>query len=167
MNWIDIIVLIPLCWFAYKGFRNGFLQEVISLCALFLGVFISFKFSDLVVMWLTGTSFARPVSFLLCFLVILLLVNLLGGVLKRTLKPVFSEFIDKLLGILFGVLKVAVVFTVIFYFIDSVDKKEVFIKKEVKEQSVAYRAISPIMSFMTDWKTMKEDNKKSETFKNT
>ena len=39
MNWIDIIVLIPLCWYAFRGFKNGFLMEIISLAALFLGLF--------------------------------------------------------------------------------------------------------------------------------
>ena len=33
MNWIDIIVLIPFCWYAYKGLKNGVLQEIISLAA--------------------------------------------------------------------------------------------------------------------------------------
>ncbi len=162
MNWIDWLVLIPACWFAYKGLKNGFLQELISLCALFLGVFISFKFSDLVTVWLTGKELAKPISFLLCFVVILLLVNLLGGVLKRMLKPVFSEFIDKALGVLFGVLKVVVVFTVIFYFVDNTDKNNVVIKQETKQQSVAYRTISPLMPLMTTWqKEHKQDIQKN------
>ncbi len=152
MNWIDIIVLIPACWFAYKGLKNGFLQEVISLCAIFLGLFVSFKFSDLVVTWITGKIMAKPISFLLCFIVILLLVNLLGGVLKRMLKPIFSEFIDKALGVIFGVAKVVVVFAALFYFIDTVDSNCTVIKKETKENSVAYRTISPVMSFITTWK---------------
>ena len=151
MNWIDLIVLVPACWFAYKGIKNGFLQEMISLCALFLGIFISFKFSDLVVTWLTGKTLAKPISFLLCFIVILLLVNLLGGVLKRMLKPVFSEVLDKFLGVIFGVTKVVVVFAVIFYFVDSVDKNNIAIKQETKQDSIAYKTISPIMSFISYW----------------
>lgn len=166
MNWIDIIVLIPLCWFAYKGLKNGFLQELISLCALFLGVFISFKFSDLVVHWITGTTFAKPVSFIICFLVIILLVNLLGGVLKRTLKPVFSEFIDKFLGIIFGILKVVVAFTAIFFFVDNIDKNSVFIKKETKENSIAYRTISPIMPFITQWQVSQKEEKTDDQIEN-
>ena len=104
MNWIDIIVLIPLCWYAFKGLKNGFLQEVISLAALFLGLFISYKFSDLIALWITGTTLAKPISFSLCFILTIVLVNLLGRILKRVLKPVLSEFLDKALGVLFGIL---------------------------------------------------------------
>lgn len=156
MNWIDILVLIPLCWFAFKGFKNGFLMEIVSLAALFLGLFISYKFSDLIAMWLTGTTLAKPISFSLCFVITIVLVNLLGRILKRALKPVLSEFLDKGLGVLFGILKVVLVAGVLFYFIDSVDKKEILIKHEVKEVSVAYKRLSPVMSHVLEWKESRE-----------
>lgn len=156
MNWIDIIVLIPLIWYAYKGLKNGFLMEIVSLAALFLGLFISYKFSDLVALWLTGTTLAKPISFSLCFILTIVSVNLLGRILKHALKPVLSEFLDKGLGVLFGILKVVLVAGVLFYFIDSVDKKEIFIKHEVKEDSVAYKHLSPVMSHILEWKEIRE-----------
>lgn len=162
MNWIDIIVLIPLCWYAYRGFRNGFLMEVVSLAALFLGLFVSYKFSDLIALWLTGTTLAKPISFSLCFILTIVLVNLLGRILKRALKPVLSEFLDKGLGVLFGILKVVLVAGVLFYFIDSVDKKEIFIKHEVKEDSVAYKHLSPVMSHVLEWKETRELEKEQQ-----
>ena len=45
MNTLDIIFLIPLLWFAYKGFVNGLVVELASLIALLLGVYLSFRFS--------------------------------------------------------------------------------------------------------------------------
>ena len=161
MNWIDIIVLIPLCWYAYRGLRNGFLMEIVSLAALFLGLFISYKFSDLIALWITGTTLAKPVSFSLCFILTIVLVNLLGRILKRVLKPVLSEFLDKVLGILFGILKVVLVAGVLFYFIDSVDKKEIVIKHEVKEASIAYKHLSPVMSHILEWKETRDQEKKA------
>ena len=159
MNWIDIIVLIPLIWYAYKGFRNGFLMEIISLAALFLGLFVSYKFSDLIALWLTGNTLAKPVSFSLCFVITLILVRLLGRVLKKMLKPVLSEFLDKTLGVLFGALKVILAFGVLFYFIDTIDKNEILIKHEVKEASVAYKHLSPVMSHVLQWKeTQNQEN---------
>ena len=137
MNWIDIIVLIPLCWYAFRGFKNGFLMEIVSLAALFLGLFISYKFSDLISFWITGTTLAKPISFSLCFILTIVLVNLLGRILKRALKPVLSEFLDKGLGVLFGILKVVLVAGVLFYFIDTVDKNETYshlvVEREVQD----------------------------------
>lgn len=165
MNWIDIIVLIPLCWYAYKGLKNGFLMEVVSLAALFLGLFVSYKFSDLIALWLTGTTLAKPISFSLCFILTIVLVNLLGRILKRVLKPVLSEFLDKSLGVLFGVMKVVLVAGVLFYFIDSVDKKEILIKHEVKEASVAYKHLSPVMSHVLEWKESRNQDCSEEESK--
>lgn len=162
MNWIDIIVLIPLCWYAYRGFRNGFLMEIVSLAALFLGLFISYKFSDLISLWITGTTLAKPISFSLCFILTIVLVNLLGKILKRALKPVLSEFLDKGLGILFGALKVILVFGVLFYFIDTIDKKEILVKHEVKEASIAYKHLSPVMSHILEWKETRDMEEKDK-----
>ena len=161
MNWIDILVLIPLCWYAYRGFRNGFLMEIVSLAALFLGLFVSYKFSDLIALWITGTTLAKPISFSLCFILTIVLVNLLGRILKRVLKPVLSEFLDKALGILFGILKVVLVAGVLFYFIDTVDKKEIVFKHEVKEASIAYKHLSPVMSHILEWKETRDQEKKA------
>lgn len=162
MNWIDIIVLIPLCWYGYRGFRNGFLMEIVSLAALFLGLFISYKFSDLISLWITGTTLAKPISFSLCFILTIVLVNLLGRILKRALKPVLSEFLDKGLGILFGALKVILVFGVLFYFIDTIDKKEILVKHEVKEASIAYKHLSPVMSHILEWKETRDMEEKDK-----
>ena len=162
MNWIDILVLIPLCWYAFKGFKNGFLMEIVSLAALFLGLFVSYKFSDLIALWITGTTLAKPISFSLCFILTIVLVNLLGRIMKRALKPVLSEFLDKSLGVLFGVLKVVLVAGVLFYFIDTIDKKEMLIKHEVKEDSVAYKCLSPVMSHVLEWKETQEKEKEKK-----
>ena len=159
MNWIDIIVLIPLCWYAFRGFKNGFLMEVVSLAALFLGLFISYKFSDLISFWITGTTLAKPISFSWCFILTIVLVNLLGRILKRALKPVLSEFLDKGLGVLFGILKVVLVAGVLFYFIDTVDKNEILIKHEVKESSIAYKHLSPVMSHVLEWRETQKKEK--------
>ncbi len=45
MNWLDIVLAIPLLWFTYKGFRNGLIIELASLAALILGIFIALHFS--------------------------------------------------------------------------------------------------------------------------
>ena len=140
-------------------------MEVVSLAALFLGLFVSYKFSDLIALWLTGTTLAKPISFSLCFILTIVLVNLLGRILKRALKPVLSEFLDKSLGVLFGVMKVVLVAGVLFYFIDSVDKKEILIKHEVKEASVAYKHLSTVMSHVLEWKESRNQDCSEEESK--
>ena len=46
MNYLDIIIIIPLIWGAYKGFRKGFIIEIASLIALILGIWGGINFSS-------------------------------------------------------------------------------------------------------------------------
>ena len=45
MNILDIILLIPIAWFAYRGFTRGFIIELVSLIALVAGIFLAIHFS--------------------------------------------------------------------------------------------------------------------------
>ncbi len=47
MNYIDLIIAIPLVWGVFVGFKNGLIIEVASLAALLLGIFGAIHFSDL------------------------------------------------------------------------------------------------------------------------
>ena len=45
MNYIDIILAIPLVWAVYRGFTKGFIIEIASLIAMVLGVYGAIHFS--------------------------------------------------------------------------------------------------------------------------
>lgn len=48
MNFLDVIIAVPLVYGAYKGFQKGLLFEVAMIIGLILGVYLGFKFSGLV-----------------------------------------------------------------------------------------------------------------------
>ena len=45
MNILDIILIIPLAWFAYRGFTRGFIIELASLVARIAGIWAARHFS--------------------------------------------------------------------------------------------------------------------------
>lgn len=45
VNYIDVIILLPLVYGAYKGFSQGLIVEMSTLFALVLGVFISLRYA--------------------------------------------------------------------------------------------------------------------------
>ena len=59
--------------------------------------------------------------------------------------------IDHFFGLLFGVLKVATVASVILYTIQNIDTHEIILKKEIKENSLAFRYIEPIVPDAMKW----------------
>ncbi|HEY0109565.1 MAG TPA: CvpA family protein, partial [Fibrella sp.] len=44
MATIDILILIPLLWGAYNGYRKGLLVEVVAIIAFVVALIIGFKF---------------------------------------------------------------------------------------------------------------------------
>ncbi|MCR4681003.1 MAG: CvpA family protein [Bacteroidales bacterium] len=152
MNYIDILVLIPLCWFAFMGFRKGLIYELASIAALVLGAWISYRFADVVALWLPKMLLARQIAFVLIFFIVLFLVHLAGKLMSQIVKLVIPGAIDRIFGLLFGIGKVLIVYSVLFYMLEMIDTRNIIIKKETKEASLTYKYIEPIIPHVLDWK---------------
>ncbi len=153
MNIIDIIVLIPLCWFGFKGFRHGLICEITTLVAIIAGVWLAYKFSDLAAEWLPKMMFSGQMAFVLVFIAVLVLVHLLGNLVQKAVKQVLPHAVDRIFGMLFGLTKVLVVFSVIFYMFDTIDPRGIILKQEKKEASLFYGYIEPIVPHALSWKS--------------
>jgi len=151
MTLLDYIVLIPLCWFAFLGFRKGLIYELTSILALILGVWASYRFSDSLALWLPNIPFAKQIAFTLTFFITLFLVHLAGKLMCKIIKLVIPGIVDHVFGLLFGLGKVLLVFSVIFYLIEIIDPAEIIIKKETKEKSLVYKYVEPIVPHALEW----------------
>ena len=151
MNYLDIMVLIPALWFGYKGFAHGLIRELASLTALILGIYAVFAFTDLVVKWINKPEIPKEVYFVITFLGVLIAVFFFSRFVEKIIKLVIPEFVNNLLGGLFGVAKVMVFFSVVFYFIHSVDSKRVILTEKTTEKSITYKYIEPIAPFLKRW----------------
>jgi len=151
MNHLDIIILIPALWFGYKGFTHGLIRELAGLAALIFGIYAAFMFTDMVEKWINYPNISKELYFAITFIVVLIAVFLLGRLMEKIIKLVIPEFVNNLLGALFGVAKVMVVFSVIFFFIHSVDSKQVILKEQTVEKSFTYKYVEPIAPKLKTW----------------
>ena len=145
MNWLDILILIPLVWLGFKGFKNGLIKELASVVALILGIWATIKFSDMVASWFGNSGTMKVVAFVLIFVGVLVIVHFAGIIIEKIIKLVIPGFVNNLFGLIFGVCKVLIIFSVLIYFVNIVDKKEWIIKHDVKENSFFYKYIEPIV----------------------
>ena len=145
MNILDIIILIPLIWFAYKGFVNGLVIEIASLGALLLGIYLSYHFSVYVgkEIGING-KYASILSFIVTFILVILLVHLLGKIIDKAFDLISLGFINKLGGVVFGVLKVVMVLSILIYFIDKLDSRKLIISEKNRNES---KLLSPVKGF--------------------
>jgi len=165
MNIFDIILLIPLIWFAYKGFVNGLAIELASLLALILGIFISYRFSVFVgdKIGLDG-KYAGILAFIITFIAVVVLVHLLGKVVDKAFSLVSLGFINKLAGIVFGILKIALILSIILYFINTLDSKRLIISEKTRNESKLLQPVEKLAPFFfsglkNEFKTEKKENK--------
>jgi len=151
MNYLDFIILIPALWFGYKGFTHGLIRELVSLAALFLGIYAAFVFTDWVEKWMSNPTIPKEAYFAITFLLVLIAVYLLGRFVEKIIKLMIPEFVNNLFGGLFGAAKVILMFSAIFYFIHSVDSKNVILKEDTVEKSFTYKYVEPIVPKVKEW----------------
>ncbi|MCL1851315.1 MAG: CvpA family protein [Bacteroidetes bacterium] len=151
MSYLDIIVIIPALWFGYKGFTHGLIRELASLAALILGIYAAFVFTDFVEKWINNPAIPKEVYFAITFLIVLIAVYLLGRLVEKIIKLVIPEFVNNLLGGLFGIAKVLVIFSAVFYLINSIDSKHAILTEKAVEKSFTYKYIEPIVPALKDF----------------
>lgn len=157
MNYIDIILIIPIIWFAYQGFKRGLIVELASLVALVLGIYAALYFSEYAAYFLTNslgleTEYLSIISFILTFIVVVVLVYFIGKILEKLVNMVALGFLNKMAGAVFGVLKAAVLLSIIILIINHFNDK--FISKEKKEGSYLFAPVAGIAPLL--WKNLEE-----------
>ena len=108
MNYVDIILVVPLLWGAYKGFKKGLVIELISLIALALGIWGAVHFSDFASNLLSDSidqKYLSLTAFMVTFITIVVLVYFIGKLMEKVVDIVQLKFVNKLLGACFGLLK--------------------------------------------------------------
>ena len=149
MNYIDIALCVPLLWGLYKGFTKGFIIEVASIVALGLAIWGGIKFSDFLTLYIQehldwNTKYLPVISFAILFLGTLFLVYAIAKLLERIVKAVSLGFINKLAGGVFGILKFGLIFSVLIFILNAIEKSIRFIPEKVKHESLLYEPVGKI-----------------------
>lgn len=150
MNYLDIILAIPILWGLYKGLNSGIIKALASLAALVLGTYGAVHFAEIVEPELAqhlsiDGAYLSAISFAASFIIIVLLVRLLGLFLDRLIKLVALGVLSRLLGGLFGALKAAFVISALLLIVNIFDVHLDLIPEKEKKQSLLYSPISKLV----------------------
>lgn len=149
MNFIDILIIVPLIYAGYKGFKHGLIIEVFTLLALFVGLYAGIHFSDFIAEFLK-TSFSWDseylpiISFTIIFLGIGAMVFFAGKTIEQMVKVVNLTPLNKFFGVFFAVLKMLYIVSVIIVIAESYDEKGDFFPEEKKENSLLYNPVKAV-----------------------
>ena len=142
MNFLDLIILIPLIWCGIKGAKNGLVMEVLSLLALVAGVYVSLRFSYLVGKWFSiSGEHARIICFVIMFAAVAVGLYFLGKVLSRWANNSSLGLFNRIGGLVISFGKVFVILGILVYFCNKIDPEETILSKEKRDESFSFRFI--------------------------
>ncbi len=149
MNFIDVLLMVPLIYAAWKGFRNGFVIEIFTLLAFFVGIYAGINFSDYAAHQLTDefeleAVYVAPTAFALTFLVVGALVYFAGKAIEQLIKVAALSPLNKGAGLVFGFLKMGYILSVVLIIVESYDEKKEFFKDETKQGSMLYGPVKDL-----------------------
>jgi membrane protein required for colicin V production len=153
MNYLDVLIAVPIIWGIYKGWQQGIIFEVATLIGLILGFYLAFKFSSLfeslVGKFVTGSSNVLPyVTFFIVLISVILVMILLAKFLEGVLKITNLTPINKVAGAVSGGLKLALTMSIILSLIRPVDAQLNMISAKTKSESKLYAPVLNIAHYL-------------------
>lgn len=145
MNFLDILLVLPLIYGAWIGFRKGLIIELATLLAFGLGVWGAIHFSDFMAKILMDagaeSEYLGLIAFTITFLLIGAGVFFAGKALETVVNIAAMKPFNKMAGAVFGVGKFLLVTSVTLVIIESYDQKQEFLPVQAKEKSLLYKPV--------------------------
>ena len=150
MNYLDIVIAIPLLYGLIKGFTNGLIKEITGLLGLIIGVYVAINFSSYLhpkfAEVLGGyEQFIPIIAFATLFIVSVLMIKILGYIIDKLTKALALGFVSRILGAVFGFLKVVVIFSFLLAIVSDYD----LIDKNTQDESVLLKPIQEVSDLIT------------------
>ena len=150
MNYLDIVIAIPLLYGLIKGFTNGLINEITGLLGLIIGVYVALTFSSYLhpkfEEILGGyEQFIPIIAFATLFIVSVLMIKILGYIIDKLTKALALGFVSRILGAIFGSLKVVVIFSFLLAIVSDYD----LIDKNTQDESVLLKPIQEVSDLIT------------------
>lgn len=153
MNHVDIILAFPLAIGAIKGFSRGFFLEIASVIGLVVGVMLAAAFADYLGGVISGymewsQHTIKIIAFVVIFLLVIIAVKFIARVLQNFLKMLGLNFLNRIAGLGAGVFKVAFLLSVVLIFFDYINRNEIVMSEETRENSFLYKPVSALVPSM-------------------
>lgn len=127
MNWLDVLILLPLLVGLVRGFMRGLVSEIIAFAVVILGVLGSRLWAQTFSAWLLQ-QFAWPaevcdvVAYILIFLAIAIVLSILAKLLHKFLRAIHLGWANRLLGGVFGLCKYGIIVLLIVFAMDRTNR---------------------------------------------
>jgi membrane protein required for colicin V production len=144
MNWLDVLIVLPLLFGLVRGLMRGLVSEVIAIVVVVLGALGSRMMAPKFSAWLLQ-QFAWPtevcdvVAYILIFLAIAVVLSVLAKLLHKFLRAIHLGWANRLLGGMFGLCKYGIIVLIVIFAMDRTNQAYHWLDKSpVVKTSVVY-----------------------------
>lgn len=151
METLDIVVLIPIIYFGFKGFQSGLLKEVLSIVGIILAVFLTLNYLDPFSAYIKGVFSLKEaynpfVMGLVLFVGVMIVTSIIIYFLSKLINAIQLSTVNKLLGLGFGALKAGIMVSSALIFLSGFN----FPDKTVIKSSKTYPVLIQIAPMSYD-----------------
>jgi len=153
MKTLDIILLLPLIWGAYNGYRKGLLMSFVAIAAFVIAVVLGFRLLHSGLAWLSPHLSGVPrrllpyIGFTAMFFPIIFLVTKLGQLLRNSWKYTLIGSFDSIAGAIVGLLLWAFGASVLIWLVTAIGIR---IPNDARENTFVYPVIAPLAPLVID-----------------
>lgn len=149
LNWLDIILLIPLVYGLFHGLLHGFVRELASILSIVAGILAAkFLAPKLAVIILSAINMPEQaalfISYIALFASVSLLCQMLARLITKFLRKMDLNWLNRLAGAFVGVLVSALLLSVLLNLFVLVEPYYPILKEEAKQQSHLYQPITDL-----------------------
>lgn len=141
MIWLDFVLLAPLFWGAYTGFKKGLIAQILGITSLIVGVWIGTQHQEIIEFLIIDKVQEKYLS-IACFIILFFGIVIVGAIIVKIFEKFINfiqlKLLNKIAGIILGVIKILSFFVVAVFIIESWDINNFIIKRETKEASITY-----------------------------
>ena len=146
VSYLDLLLLIPIGFAIWRGWKNGFVMEIFSLLALFVGLYAGIHLSDWAAGFMRDTFGMKSENLpIISFVVVLVLVFVglffLGRLISKNVSQGGTERWNQIGGSLFSVAKTLLILSISFVLLNALDRKIGFLPDKQKAHSYFYEPI--------------------------
>lgn len=126
MNSLDYLLILPLIYFAFRGFKNGIIHEFLSIAGLVLAIFFSFFYMDTLadsfaIIFKQDSPYLPFFTGSILFIGVLIATHILSRALWGAFKFLHLNFLNRIFGVMFGLIKGGVLLSAILLFFAYID----------------------------------------------
>lgn len=145
MEIVDIILIGLLVVGGVRGFKKGLIDQVVSIAALLLGIWVAIRFSDftanlLITKFNFTSEYISVISFVITFAAAVVGVHFVGKLAEKLIDMVALGFVNRLAGFAVGVLLWGFILSVVLSVVDKFN----LMSDETKQNSVVYKPLSKV-----------------------